>query len=164
MTIVGGHMLELASPLGGGSIFSYSTPQPQEVVEAPNFFLQARDNLRKKDFILATADCNGEHPSIALFMVMDVTRDSIDLWNIFGWRRREDVPAQEPEATPEEKFQELLSACRGLDPLDPKMWTRDRKPMPWALEKIVGRKVSADERDHAWSVIVAEADARHRAA
>ena len=49
MTIVGGHMLELASPLGGGSIYTYSTPQPQEVVEAPNFFARQLEHVSAND-------------------------------------------------------------------------------------------------------------------
>lgn len=163
MTMVNGAMFDTI-PMGQQSMHIYTTPKPPEEIEAQNYFLPARDRIARLDIIQVVADRNSLSPAIARFLVKEVTHDTVTLWNIDGWKRDKIAEPEEAEKNDEQKFNELVQACRSLDPMNKEQWTRNGKPMPYVLEKALGRKVTADERDRAWSVISAQAYDRQRSA
>jgi len=51
-----------------------------------------------------------------------------------------------------DRVQALVRAVAALDPEDKALWTGSGTPRTEALEKIVGGRVTAEERDQAWQV------------
>ena len=50
----------------------------------------------------------------------------------------------------------IEDAIRSLDPDDASLWTGDGKPQVRAIESVLGRQITADERDAAWEAVKAE--------
>ncbi len=44
----------------------------------------------------------------------------------------------------------IATAIPRLDPTDPSLWTRDGRPRTETLSSLLGRRVSARERDQSW--------------
>jgi hypothetical protein len=61
-----------------------------------------------------------------------------------------------PEKSSGGEVQSIEAAIAKLDPNDPKQFTASGKPQVDALEHVLGRQVSAAERDAAWDKVNAD--------
>ena len=61
------------------------------------------------------------------------------------------LTAQEPSSE-----DAIEDAIRGLDPDDKTLWTSDGEPKVVAVEAVLGRDITAEERDAAWAAVSEE--------
>ena len=69
--------------------------------------------------------------------------------------QRIDAPSDSPApaAPGGADIADIVAAINRLDPVDKSAWTAGGKPQVAALEKIIGRDISAADRDTAWAQI-----------
>lgn len=60
-----------------------------------------------------------------------------------------------PDAGGDDPLAEIARAIRSLDRDNPELWTGSGKPRTDAIEAVIGRDISAGERDAAWELIEA---------
>ena len=73
-----------------------------------------------------------------------------------GRRKPSPAPKPKPSPAPKPKGDPIVAAIRSLDTDDRSLWTRSGKPRVSAVEDVLGRDITAAERDKAWAAVQAQ--------
>jgi len=144
--------LSLGSPLEGQT---FELMIPDSVPEELHVWIQVIETVEASGELTLGEDGKPTCESLTITLPEGETVTPLEEQRDAAWQAYQSIVGND-DGEGGQELSSLAEAFALLDPANPDHFTKSNKPQIDALEKLLGRKVAADERDAAWDTYQAE--------